>query len=92
MELYQPRHVERMTRVFEKTQEFEKKRILFYKSVFLDCHGLLQTHHDPRFEKIFQDYLYKVEKTMPARDLEWWARHYGCECEPCWPVFEEYEK
>ena len=92
MELYQPKHVERMTKVFEKTQEFEKKRILFYKSVFLDCHGLLQTHHDPRYEKIFLDYLSRVEKTIPSRDLEWWSRHFGIDTEPCWPVFEEYEK
>ncbi len=92
MENYQPTHVEKMSRVFEKTQEFEKKRILFYKSVFLDCHGLLQTHHDPRFETIFLAYLNKVEKRQPQRDLEWWSRHFGCDTEPYWPRFEEYDK
>ena len=92
MEAYKPEHVERMTRVFDKTQEFERKRILFYKTVFLDCHGLLQTYNDERFEKIFQDYLFKVNKADPISDLNWWSRQFGCNMEPCWPTFEEYAK
>ena len=91
IELYKNQHVERMNQVFEKTQEFEKKRLIFYKTVFLDCHRLMQTYNDERFEKIFEEYFYKVNAMNPTDNLKWWTEYFGVD-KPIWPEFEEYAK
>lgn len=88
MDLYKPRHIAKMTEVFEKTQNFELERIIFFKQIFLRCHELLQIHNDERFEDIFDNYLQKVNQVNAENDLEWWSKNFGIETRANWPSFE----
>ena len=90
MNAYKNDHVERMTRVYHHTDEFESKRIFFFKKIFLDCHGLLQTHNDERFAEIFDTCLHRVNQANCKWDLDWFSSHYGINTQLKCPEFEEY--
>lgn len=89
MDLYKPRHITKMTEVFEKTQNFELERIIFFKQMFLKCHELLQIHNDERFDEMFDNFLQRVNQIDAESDLDWWAKNYGVETRANWPSFEE---
>lgn len=90
-ELYQNLHVEKMSRVFNKAQMFERERMEFVKNVFLECNDLIRTHRDERFDKIFEDYLNSVSKIDHERDLSWWSKQYGADTDKNWPSFEQFQ-
>lgn len=92
IDLYKPTHMEKMTEVFNKTQNFEHDRQMFFKQTLLECYDILQTHRDERFETIFDNYISQVNQMNPTQDLEWWSRKYGPDTVPNWPVFEEYQE
>ena len=77
MNLYQPRYVENLTEAFNKTQNFEQERMLFFKQVFLECHELMQVHQDERFDELFDELLQKINSINPQEDIEWWSEKYG---------------
>ncbi|CAF0845862.1 unnamed protein product [Brachionus calyciflorus] len=93
LDLYKPRHIAKMTEVFEKTQNFEQERILFFKRTFSECQEILQNHHvNERFDEIFEEALQNINSVNPEDDLNWWSKHFGVETKPNWPVFEEYNQ
>lgn len=89
MDLYKPRHIAKMTEVFEKTQNFELERIIFFKQIFLKCQELLQIHNEEILEDIFDSYLQQINQINAENDLEWWSKNFGIETRANWPVFEE---
>ena len=91
IDLYKPQHIKKMSEVFNKTQDFELQRMLFFKQIFVECHDLLKTYEDERFPQIFDEYVDKVNTANAKSDLDWWSRHYGVDTQPNWPQFEEYE-
>jgi protein kinase C and casein kinase substrate in neurons protein len=91
IDLYKPQHIKKMTEVFNRTQDFEQQRMLFFKQIFQECHDLIQTHNDERTDGIFEEYINIVNKSNPINDLNWWSRHFGVDTQPNWPQFEEYE-
>ena len=92
MDIYKPQHIKKMTEVFDRTQNFESERMLFFKQTFVECSDILKIQNDERFEHIFNQYLEKVNKTNPKNDLDWWSRHFGVDTTPNWPVFEDHEE
>lgn len=91
MNLYQPRYIENMTEAFNKTQNFEQERMLFFKQVFLECHEILQIHQDERFDELFEELVGRVNSINPQDDVEWWSNHYGLGTQPNWPEFEDMD-
>jgi hypothetical protein len=77
MNLYRPRYVENMTEAFNKAQNFEQERMLFFKQVFLECHELMQIHQDERFDELFEELLQKINSINPQEDIGWWSEKYG---------------
>lgn len=92
MNLYQPRYIENMTEAFAKTQNFEQERMLFFKQIFLECHEVLQVHHDERLDELFEELLQKVNCINPQNDIEWWAGKYGTGTQGNWPEFEDLDE
>lgn len=92
MNLYQPRYIENMTEAFAKTQNFEQERMLFFKQIFLECHEVLQIHHDERLDELFEELLQKVNSINPQSDIEWWAGKYGTGTQGNWPQFEDLDE
>ena len=90
--LYKDKHMEVMREVFEKTQSFDKERMMFFKQTFLECDELMQMHNDPRHKLNFDEYVKRVNRMDPKCDLEWWSKYFGVDTEPNWPDFEEYEE
>ena len=91
IDLYKPQHIKKMTEVFNRTQDFEQQRMMFFKQIFQECHDLIPIHNDERFDEMLAEYVDKVNKANPVNDLEWWSRHFGVDTQPNWPQFEEYE-
>ena len=91
IDLYKPRHMEKMIDVFNKTQNFEHDRIMFFKQTFSDCYDIMQIHQDERLDTIFSNYIKQVNNVNPKHDLEYWSHKYGPDTRPNWPVFEEYQ-
>jgi len=89
MDSYKSRYVEKMTNVFEKTQQFELQRMLFFKQIFGECHDLLQTYEDPRYPAAFARLSAELGKMQPKDDLAWWSMNYGTGTQPVWPQLEE---
>jgi hypothetical protein len=91
IDLYKPRHMEKMIEVFNKTQNFEHDRMMFFKQTFLECYDIMQIHQDERLDTIFSNYINQVNNLNPKHDLEYWSHKYGPDTRPNWPVFEEYQ-
>lgn len=87
---YNAKYIEDMTEIFQKCQEFEKKRIEFFKLTFYDLHQCLDLSVDPRFAQIYTDLHNTISKTDPNQDLRWWSNNHGAEMAMNWPQFEEY--
>jgi hypothetical protein len=93
MDIYKPRHMQKMTDVFAKTQNFEQERMLFFKQTFMECYALhRQAHTDARFNDLFENFHVVVDNINPKEDLDWWANTFGPGTAPNWPVYEEFHE
>lgn len=93
MDIYKPHHMEQMGQVFNKTQNFEKERMLFFKQTFKECLDILaQSHQDDRYDQLIADYLNVINNVDPESDLAWWSNNFGIGTRPNWPVYEEYQE
>ncbi|VDI02070.1 protein kinase C and casein kinase substrate in neurons protein [Mytilus galloprovincialis] len=87
---YNAKYIEDMTEIFQKCQEFEKKRIEFFKSTFYDIHQCLDLSVVPQFPQIYTDLHNVIGKTDSDQDLRWWSNNNGSDMAMNWPQFEEY--
>lgn len=87
---YNQKYQDDMTEVFEKCQEFEEKRLNFFKETLLGIHACLDISSDPTLSQIYRDFRQVIEAADSAKDLKWWSQNHGTGMPPNWPVFEEY--
>lgn len=92
IELYKQRHIEKMTEVFNRTQNFEQERILFFKQTLIEAHDYLKIHNDERFDQLFNLLVHHLNLISPMHDLDWWSKNYGVDMQAVWPSFEEYQE
>lgn len=93
LDLYRPIYVENMTKVFEKTQNLEQERMIFFKQMFLECREILmKIPNDDRNDLIFEELMESLSKLNAQEDTEWWSNQYGIGTKAIWPKFEEYSK
>ncbi|ESO97496.1 hypothetical protein LOTGIDRAFT_208680 [Lottia gigantea] len=87
---YNAKYIEDTTEVFEKAQEFERKRIEFIKKTAFQIHNCLDISNDARFKKVYTDLYSAIGNNDADKDLKWWSANNGADMPMAWPTFEEY--
>ncbi|KAF6731251.1 Protein kinase C and casein kinase substrate in neurons protein 2 [Oryzias melastigma] len=83
-----PQYMENMEQVFEQLQQFEDKRICFFKELLLEVkqHLDLSTNHRPSTKR------WKTLSLLPdaEEDLKWFRFNHGPGMPMNWPQFEDW--
>lgn len=85
---YNAKYMEDMTVVFEKCQEFEEKRLNFFKETLFEIHGCLNISQNAELPKIYEEYRHTIQNADAYKDLKWWSNNHGVGMAMNWPVFE----
>ncbi|XP_070553222.1 protein kinase C and casein kinase substrate in neurons protein 1-like isoform X2 [Ptychodera flava] len=89
---YNARYMEDMTGQFNKTQEFETRRLNFFKEVLSDLHARLDLSSQSNFSQVYSDFIQTVQNADADKDLKWWKNTHGTGMAMSWPAFEEYSE
>ncbi|XP_018542588.1 protein kinase C and casein kinase substrate in neurons protein 2 isoform X3 [Lates calcarifer] len=86
-----PQYMENMEQVFEQWQQFEDKRICFFKELLLEVkqHMDLSTNH--RFQTIYHTLEDTISATDAEEDLKWFRSNHGPGMPMNWPQFENLD-
>ncbi|XP_035225025.1 protein kinase C and casein kinase substrate in neurons protein 1-like isoform X2 [Stegodyphus dumicola] len=87
---YNAKYMEDMTVVFDKCQEFEEKRLNFFKEMLFGICTCLNISTDPELPQIYEEYRHSIQNADASKDLKWWSNNHGVGMAMNWPVFEEY--
>lgn len=87
---YNAKYMEDMTVVFDKCQEFEQRRLQFFKEMLFSIHGCLNISTDPELPQIYEEYRHTIQNADASKDLKWWSNNHGVGMAMNWPQFEEY--
>ncbi|XP_068208945.1 protein kinase C and casein kinase substrate in neurons protein 1 isoform X3 [Palaemon carinicauda] len=87
---YNPKYIEEMTHVFEKAQEAESKRLMFFKDMLFGTHKCLNISNDPSLPRIYEEFSHTVANADYEKDLKWWSNNHGVNMPMNWPSFEDY--
>ncbi|GAA6221117.1 protein kinase C and casein kinase substrate in neurons protein 2 isoform X4 [Lates japonicus] len=85
-----PQYMENMEQVFEQWQQFEDKRICFFRELLLEVkqHMDLSTNH--RFQTIYHTLEDTISATDAEEDLKWFRSNHGPGMPMNWPQFEDW--
>ncbi|XP_041968983.1 protein kinase C and casein kinase substrate in neurons protein 1 isoform X1 [Aricia agestis] len=87
---YNPRYIEDMTGVFERCQQMEAQRLIFFKDVLFSFHKCLDISKEPTLPQIYEEFHHTINNADHQKDLKWWANNHGVNMAMAWPQFEEY--
>ncbi|XP_041968985.1 protein kinase C and casein kinase substrate in neurons protein 1 isoform X3 [Aricia agestis] len=86
---YNPRYIEDMTGVFERCQQMEAQRLIFFKDVLFSFHKCLDISKEPTLPQIYEEFHHTINNADHQKDLKWWANNHGVNMAMAWPQFEE---
>ncbi|RUS76254.1 hypothetical protein EGW08_015997 [Elysia chlorotica] len=87
---YNAKYIEDMSEVYSRCQEFEQKRIEFFKKTLFQLHACLDLSVESRFSQIYTSLHATIGNMDYNKDLKWWSANYGVDMPMHWPTFEEY--
>ncbi|GIX91655.1 protein kinase C and casein kinase substrate in neurons protein 1 [Caerostris extrusa] len=87
---YNAKYMEDMTVVFDKCQEFEEKRLSFFKEMLFGINSCLNISTDQELPQIYEEYRHSIQNADASKDLKWWSTNHGVGMAMNWPIFEEY--
>lgn len=87
---YNAKYIEDMTEVYNRCQDFEQKRIDFFKKTLFSLHSCLDLSVEARYSQIYTSLHTTIGNLDPSKDLKWWSAHHGVDMAMHWPTFEEY--
>ncbi|KAK3103052.1 hypothetical protein FSP39_016086 [Pinctada imbricata] len=87
---YNAKYMEDMHEVFSKCQDFEKRRLQFFRSTLFDFHQCVDLSCNPKFSQVYSTLHGTIGQLDPEKDLKWWSHNHGAEMAMNWPTFEEY--
>ncbi|CAF0738822.1 unnamed protein product [Rotaria sp. Silwood1] len=83
------RYEANMIEIFQRTQAFEKKRLDFFKEIFIEYIKTLQ--QQAVFNKMFDDYVRVLQTHNTQADLDTWYNNHGPGSQSHYPVFDEFQ-
>ncbi|XP_013859688.1 protein kinase C and casein kinase substrate in neurons protein 2 isoform X1 [Austrofundulus limnaeus] len=85
-----PQYMENMEQVFEQSQQFEDKRIRFFKEVLLEVKRHLDLSSSSRFQTVYHTLEDTISATDVEEDLKWFRSNHGPGMPMNWPQFEDW--
>ncbi|KAG8579842.1 hypothetical protein GDO81_011074 [Engystomops pustulosus] len=85
-----PQYMENMEQVFEQCQQFEDKRLRFFKDLLLDVEKHLDLSNSDGYSGIYRDLEYAIKSADVLEDLKWFKNNHGPGMSMNWPQFEEW--
>ncbi|XP_072886409.1 protein kinase C and casein kinase substrate in neurons protein 1 isoform X7 [Hemitrygon akajei] len=85
-----PQYMENMEQVFEQCQQFEEKRLVFFREVLQDIKRHLNLAENNNYANIYRELEQVIRVADAQEDLKWFNTTYGPGMAMNWPQFEEY--
>ncbi|XP_063073024.1 protein kinase C and casein kinase substrate in neurons protein 2 isoform X5 [Engraulis encrasicolus] len=85
-----PQYMENMEQVFEQWQQFEDKRIAFFKELLLDVKKHLDLSTNAKFQTVYHTLEDTIQAADPEEDLKWFRANHGPGMHMNWPQFEDW--
>ncbi|XP_069048950.1 protein kinase C and casein kinase substrate in neurons protein 2 isoform X2 [Lepisosteus oculatus] len=85
-----PQYMENMEQVFDQCQQFEEKRIDFFKELLLEVKKHLDLSTNPGYAAIYHDLEDTVNAADSDEDLKWFRSNHGPGMPMSWPQFEDW--
>ncbi|KAM4615327.1 protein kinase C and casein kinase substrate in neurons protein 2 isoform 2-T2 [Polymixia lowei] len=85
-----PQYMENMEQVFEQWQQFEDKRIRFFKELLLEVKQHLDLSTNHRFQTVYHTLEDTVSASDAEEDLKWFRSNHGPGMPMNWPQFEDW--
>ncbi|XP_023651294.1 protein kinase C and casein kinase substrate in neurons protein 2 isoform X4 [Paramormyrops kingsleyae] len=85
-----PQYMENMEQVFEQWQQFEDKRIRFFREVLLEVKSHLDLSANPKFQTVYHTLEDTIKSADVEEDLKWFRSNHGPGMPMNWPQFEEW--
>ncbi|XP_072529324.1 protein kinase C and casein kinase substrate in neurons protein 2 isoform X2 [Salminus brasiliensis] len=85
-----PQYMENMEQVFEQCQQFEDKRLRFFKELLLEVKQHLDLSTNHKFQTVYQNFEDTVQAADAEEDLKWFRSNHGPGMPMNWPQFEEW--
>ncbi|XP_059894753.1 protein kinase C and casein kinase substrate in neurons protein 2 isoform X4 [Gadus macrocephalus] len=85
-----PQYMENMEQVFEQWQQFEEKRISFFKELLLEVKQHLDLSSNHRFQTTYHNLQDTLTAADAEEDLKWFRSNHGPGMPMNWPQFEAW--
>ncbi|XP_044042112.1 protein kinase C and casein kinase substrate in neurons protein 2 isoform X3 [Siniperca chuatsi] len=86
-----PQYMENMEQVFEQWQQFEDKRIRFFRELLLEVKQHLDLSANHRFQTVYHTLEDTISATDAEEDLKWFRSNQGPGMPMNWPQFENLD-
>ncbi|XP_008287446.1 protein kinase C and casein kinase substrate in neurons protein 2 isoform X3 [Stegastes partitus] len=86
-----PQYMENMEQVFEQWQQFEDKRIRFFRELLLEVKQHLDLSTNHRFQDVYNTLEDTISGTDAEEDLKWFRSNHGPGMPMNWPQFENLD-
>ncbi|XP_048468173.1 protein kinase C and casein kinase substrate in neurons protein 1 isoform X2 [Rhincodon typus] len=87
-----PQYMENMEQVFEQCQQFEEKRLVFFREVLQDIKRHLNLTENNNYANIYRELEQIIRIADTQEDLKWFSSTHGPGMPMNWPQFEEYSQ
>ncbi|XP_015278467.1 PREDICTED: protein kinase C and casein kinase substrate in neurons protein 2 isoform X1 [Gekko japonicus] len=85
-----PQYMENMELVFEQCQQFEEKRLRFFREVLLEVQKHLDLSTTGSYQNIYAELEQNIKGADAVEDLRWFRANHGPGMSMNWPQFEEW--
>ncbi|XP_064198763.1 protein kinase C and casein kinase substrate in neurons protein 2 isoform X4 [Anguilla rostrata] len=85
-----PQYMENMEQVFEQWQQFEDKRICFFKELLMEVKNHLDLSSNHKFQTVYHTLEDTVKAVDAEEDLKWFRSNHGPGMPMNWPQFEDW--